>query len=90
VKKTYGVLQIIHGRVDRTSPTGSFVVIVGPSAAAVDGCSGWWRVETTLPARSSSGERVVNELEPKTGTSDGVPELALYPHMSVYDNMATA
>ncbi|HKC53362.1 MAG TPA: sn-glycerol-3-phosphate ABC transporter ATP-binding protein UgpC [Burkholderiales bacterium] len=89
VKKTYGVLQIIHG-VSIDVADGEFVVIVGPSGC---GKSTLLRMVAGLETITSGeiviGERVVNELEPKDRDIAMVfQNYALYPHMSVYDNMA--
>ncbi|HYS53642.1 MAG TPA: sn-glycerol-3-phosphate import ATP-binding protein UgpC [Thermoanaerobaculia bacterium] len=89
VKKTYDVLQIIHG-VSIDVADGEFVVIVGPSGC---GKSTLLRMVAGLETVSSGeiaiGERVVNELEPKDRDIAMVfQNYALYPHMSVYGNMA--
>jgi sn-glycerol 3-phosphate transport system ATP-binding protein len=89
VRKTYGVLQIIHG-VSIDVADGEFVVIVGPSGC---GKSTLLRMVAGLETISSGtiaiGERVVNELEPKDRDIAMVfQNYALYPHMSVYGNMA--
>jgi len=89
VKKTYDVLQIIHG-VSIDVADGEFVVIVGPSGC---GKSTLLRMVAGLETISSGeiaiGERVVNELEPKDRDIAMVfQNYALYPHMSVYGNMA--
>ena len=69
---------------------GEFVVIVGPSGC---GKSTLLRMVAGLEAITagtvSIGERVVNELEPAERDIAMVfQNYALYPHMSVYDNMA--
>jgi len=89
VKKAYGVLQVIHG-VSIDVADGEFVVIVGPSGC---GKSTLLRMVAGLETIGSGsiaiGERVVNELEPKDRDIAMVfQNYALYPHMSVYDNMA--
>jgi len=89
VKKAYGVLQVVHG-VSIDVADGEFVVIVGPSGC---GKSTLLRMVAGLETISSGsiaiGERVVNELEPKDRDIAMVfQNYALYPHMSVYDNMA--
>jgi len=89
VKKTYGVLQVVHG-VSIDIADGEFVVIVGPSGC---GKSTLLRMvaglETITSGEIAIGERVVNELEPKDRDIAMVfQNYALYPHMSVYDNMA--
>src|ERR1700716_1490913 len=89
VRKTYQKLEVIHG-VDATIADGEFVVIVGPSGC---GKSTLLRMGAGLETISSGeiaiGERVVNELEPKDRDIAMVfQNYALYPHMSVYGNMA--
>ena len=89
VKKSYGVLQVIHG-VTTEVADGEFVVIVGPSGC---GKSTLLRMVAGLEPITSGeiaiGGRVVNDLEPKDRDIAMVfQNYALYPHMSVYDNMA--
>jgi sn-glycerol 3-phosphate transport system ATP-binding protein len=89
VKKTYAGLQVIHG-VSTDVQDGEFVVIVGPSGC---GKSTLLRMVAGLEPITSGeiviGERVVNQLEPKDRDIAMVfQNYALYPHMSVYDNMS--
>jgi sn-glycerol 3-phosphate transport system ATP-binding protein len=89
VRKSYTEMQVIHG-VSMDIADGEFVVIVGPSGC---GKSTLLRMVAGLETISSGeiaiGERVVNELEPKDRDIAMVfQNYALYPHMSVYDNMA--
>jgi sn-glycerol 3-phosphate transport system ATP-binding protein len=89
VKKTYGELEVIHG-VTTEVADGEFVVIVGPSGC---GKSTLLRMVAGLEPITSGeiriGERVVNDLEPKDRDIAMVfQNYALYPHMSVYDNMS--
>ncbi len=89
VKKTYDKLEVIHG-VDIDIADGEFVVIVGPSGC---GKSTLLRMVAGLERISggevSIGGRVVNELEPKDRDIAMVfQNYALYPHMTVYNNMA--
>jgi sn-glycerol 3-phosphate transport system ATP-binding protein len=89
VKKTYAGLQVIHG-VSMEVEDGEFVVIVGPSGC---GKSTLLRMVAGLEPITSGeiriGARVVNELEPKDRDIAMVfQNYALYPHMSVYDNMS--
>jgi sn-glycerol 3-phosphate transport system ATP-binding protein len=89
VRKAYGSLEVIHG-VSAEIADGEFVVIVGPSGC---GKSTLLRMVAGLE-RITSGEvaiggRVVNELEPKDRDIAMVfQNYALYPHMSVYENMS--
>ncbi|HUQ25253.1 MAG TPA: sn-glycerol-3-phosphate import ATP-binding protein UgpC [Burkholderiales bacterium] len=89
VKKTYGGLQVIHG-VSMEVKDGEFVVIVGPSGC---GKSTLLRMVAGLEPITSGeiviGGRVVNQLEPKDRDIAMVfQNYALYPHMSVYENMS--
>ena len=84
-----GANPVIHG-VDAEIGDGEFVVIVGPSGC---GKSTLLRMVAGLEAITSGeiviGDRVVNKLEPKDRDIAMVfQNYALYPHMSVYDNMA--
>ena len=89
VKKSYAGLQVIHG-VSMDVKDGEFVVIVGPSGC---GKSTLLRMVAGLEPISAGeiaiGTRVVNDLEPKDRDIAMVfQNYALYPHMSVYDNMS--
>ena len=93
VIKRYGVgksaNQVIHG-VNADIADGEFVVIVGPSGC---GKSTLLRMVAGLEEVSSGevliGKRVVNDLEPSERDIAMVfQNYALYPHMSVFDNMA--
>jgi sn-glycerol 3-phosphate transport system ATP-binding protein len=93
VVKRYGVgpkaNQVIHG-VNAEIADGEFIVIVGPSGC---GKSTLLRMVAGLE-EISSGEisiagRVVNDIEPAERDIAMVfQNYALYPHMTVYDNMA--
>jgi sn-glycerol 3-phosphate transport system ATP-binding protein len=89
VRKKYGDLEVIHG-VSMDIQDGEFVVIVGPSGC---GKSTLLRMVAGLEPITAGeiviGGRVVNELEPKDRDIAMVfQNYALYPHMTVYDNMA--
>ena len=93
VIKRYGhgkhSLQVIHG-VNALIGDGEFIVIVGPSGC---GKSTLLRMvaglEEITDGEISIGERVVNHLEPAERDIAMVfQNYALYPHMSVFDNMA--
>ncbi|MBT9464463.1 sn-glycerol-3-phosphate ABC transporter ATP-binding protein UgpC [Hydrogenophaga sp.] len=82
-------LQVIHS-VNAEIAHGEFIVIVGPSGC---GKSTLLRMVAGLEEVSggeiSIGERVVNELEPAERDIAMVfQNYALYPHMTVFDNMA--
>src|SRR6266542_2113982 len=89
VRKNYGDTEVIHG-VSIDVADGEFVVIVGPSGC---GKSTLLRMVAGLEAITAGeidiGDRVVNRLEPKDRDIAMVfQNYALYPHMSVFDNMA--
>ena len=89
VRKTYGTNQVVHG-ISLKVDDGEFVVLVGPSGC---GKSTLLRMVAGLEEITSGsiriGDRVVNNLEPKDRDCAMVfQNYALYPHMSVYDNMA--
>ena len=90
VRKSYTPeLQVIHG-VNMEIKDGEFIVILGPSGC---GKSTLLRMvaglETITAGEIVIGGRVVNNLEPKDRDIAMVfQNYALYPHMSVYENMA--
>ncbi len=89
VRKSYGRTEVIHG-VDCDMHDGEFIVVVGPSGC---GKSTLLRMiaglERITSGEVSIGGRVVNDLEPSERDVAMVfQNYALYPHMSVYDNMA--
>ena len=89
VKKSYGNNAVVHG-VDVDIADGEFIVIVGPSGC---GKSTLLRMiaglEEITDGEVSIGGKVVNKLEPKDRDIAMVfQNYALYPHMSVYNNMA--
>ena len=93
VVKRYGTgpkaNPVIHG-VNAEIADGEFIVIVGPSGC---GKSTLLRMvaglEEITGGEIAIGERVVNQMEPAERDIAMVfQNYALYPHMSVYDNMA--
>ncbi|WP_431098525.1 ABC transporter ATP-binding protein [Polaromonas aquatica] len=89
VVKTFDKITIIHG-VDLTVSDGEFVVFVGPSGC---GKSTLLRIISGLEPASAGDIRIdgqrVNEVSAAhRGCSMVFQSYALYPHMSVYDNMA--
>jgi sn-glycerol 3-phosphate transport system ATP-binding protein len=89
VHKSFGPVEVIQG-ISMDIADGEFVVMVGPSGC---GKSTLLRMvaglETITSGEIAIGERVVNDLEPKDRDIAMVfQNYALYPHMSVYDNMA--
>ena len=89
VVKDYDSLRVVHG-VDLEIADGEFTVFVGPSGC---GKSTLLRMIAGLEDISggeiSIGGQVVNEIAPaKRGVAMVFQTYALYPHMSVFDNMA--
>ncbi len=89
VRKSYAGTEVIHG-IDAEAADGEFIVIVGPSGC---GKSTLLRMVAGLEEITGGevviGNRVVNALEPKDRDIAMVfQNYALYPHMSVFDNMA--
>jgi sn-glycerol 3-phosphate transport system ATP-binding protein len=89
VRKTYRDQEVIHG-VSAEVADGEFLVIVGPSGC---GKSTLLRMVAGLEVVTAGeiriGGRVVNDLEPKDRDIAMVfQNYALYPHMSVHENMA--
>jgi sn-glycerol 3-phosphate transport system ATP-binding protein len=90
VRKTYaGGIEAVKG-ISLDVPDGAFCVLVGPSGC---GKSTLLRmiagIETITAGQIHIGERVVNQIEPSERDIAMVfQNYALYPHMSVYDNMA--
>ena len=89
VRKSYGATEVIHG-VDLDIEQGEFIVFVGPSGC---GKSTLLRMIAGLESISGGtmeidGQRI-NEVPPsKRGIAMVFQSYALYPHMSVYNNMA--
>jgi multiple sugar transport system ATP-binding protein/alpha-glucoside transport system ATP-binding protein len=89
VKKAYGNVEILHG-IDLDITSGEFIVFVGPS-----GCGKSTLLRTiaglediTSGTLQIAGE-TVNDVPPsKRGIAMVFQSYALYPHMTVYDNMA--
>ena len=89
VKKSFGKTDVIHG-VSIGVEEGEFIVIVGPSGC---GKSTLLRMVAGLETVSSGEVRIdgrrVNDEEPMARDIAMVfQNYALYPHMSVFDNMA--
>ena len=87
--KDFGKVQILKG-IDLTIPDGEFVVLLGPS-----GCGKTTTLrliaglEEVTEGEIFIGDRKVNNLPPKQRDIAMVfQSYALYPHMTVYDNMA--
>ena len=89
VRKAFGATAVIHG-VSVDIADGEFVILVGPSGC---GKSTLLRMIAGLENISAGeiriGERVVNNVPPKERDIAMVfQNYALYPHMTVADNMA--
>jgi sn-glycerol 3-phosphate transport system ATP-binding protein len=89
IKKSFGDVHVLHG-IDATIADGEFLVLLGPSGC---GKSTLLRIIAGLEAQTTGdvmiGGRNVNLVEPKDRNIAMVfQNYALYPHMSVYDNMA--
>ena len=89
VRKAFGPVEILHG-VSVDIADGEFVVLVGPSGC---GKSTLLRMlaglENITSGEIAIGGRVVNLVPPKDRDIAMVfQNYALYPHMTVYDNMA--
>jgi multiple sugar transport system ATP-binding protein/alpha-glucoside transport system ATP-binding protein len=89
LRKAYGATEVMHG-VDLDIKDGEFVVFVGPSGC---GKSTLLRMIAGLEDISSGtvaiGDEVVNDVAPsKRGVAMVFQTYALYPHMTVFQNMA--
>jgi len=89
VRKSYGDVAVVHG-VDLDIADHEFVVFVGPSGC---GKSTLLRMiaglEDITAGEIAIDGRVVNELDPKDRDVAMVfQDYALYPHMTVFENMA--
>ncbi|WP_199287289.1 ABC transporter ATP-binding protein [Rhizobium chutanense] len=89
VRKSYGNLQVVHG-IDLTIEEGEFVVFVGPSGC---GKSTLLRMiaglEDVTDGEVEIKGRMVTDLDPsERGIAMVFQSYALYPHMSVRDNLA--
>jgi len=89
VRKSYGSLEILHG-IDLDIKSGEFIVFVGPSGC---GKSTLLRSIAGLEDITSGELRIagelVNDVPPsRRGIAMVFQSYALYPHMTVYDNMA--
>jgi len=89
IRKSYGDVDVIHG-IDLEIKEGEFVVFVGPS-----GCGKSTLLRMVAGLEEISGGtmqidgHVVNDVPPsKRGIAMVFQSYALYPHMTVFDNMA--
>ncbi len=89
LRKSFGSVEVIHG-IDLEIRKGEFMVFVGPSGC---GKSTLLRLIAGLEEISEGDlefdeKRVNNDVPAKRGIAMVFQSYALYPHMSVYDNMA--
>ena len=91
VGKAFGPVTVLHD-IDLTVEDGEFVVFVGPSGC---GKSTLLRIIAGLEEASQGdirldGERVNDASPAERGVAMVFQSYALYPHMTVYENMAFA
>ncbi|MGL6211675.1 MAG: ABC transporter ATP-binding protein [Paracoccaceae bacterium] len=91
LRKSYGKDQVVHG-VNLEIANGEFIVILGPSGC---GKSTLLRMiaglETITSGQITIADQVVNDLEPRErGCAMVFQNYALYPHMSVAENIGYA
>ena len=89
IRKAYGNTEVIHG-IDLTVNSGEFCVLVGPSGC---GKSTLLRIiagldDVTTGDIEIDGESVKDVSASDRGLAMVFQSYALYPHMSVYENMA--
>lgn len=89
IRKSYGSTEVIHG-IDLDIPSGEFVVFVGPSGC---GKSTLLRIIAGLEDITDGKLCIDDEVVNNVGAADRglamvFQSYALYPHMSVYKNMA--
>ncbi|ERI15282.1 hypothetical protein O206_19590 [Ochrobactrum sp. EGD-AQ16] len=89
IRKSYANMEVLHG-IDLDIRSGEFIVFVGPSGC---GKSTLLRSIAGLETITSGdlvidGERMNNVAPSKRGISMVFQSYALYPHMTVYENMA--
>ena len=89
IRKSYGAIDVLHG-IDLDIKQGEFVVFVGPS-----GCGKSTLLRMIAGLESITGGemaidgQLVNDVPPsRRGIAMVFQSYALYPHMTVYDNMA--
>lgn len=89
VNKSFGAVQVIHD-VSLDIPTGEFAVFVGPS-----GCGKSTLLRMIAGLEDTTGGRIaidgtdVTDIEPAArGVAMVFQSYALYPHLTVFDNMA--
>jgi len=87
--KSYGDLEVVH-EINLSIRDGEFLVLVGPS-----GCGKSTSLRMLAGLEDITGgkilinDKIVNDIAPRNRDIAMVfQDYALYPHMSVYDNMA--
>ena len=91
IYKKYGTTEVVHG-VNLSIHSGEFVVFVGPSGC---GKSTLLRMVAGLEEITSGtieiGDEIVNDIVPaERGVAMVFQSYALYPHMTVFENMSFA
>jgi len=89
IRKSYGSVDVLHG-IDLEINQGEFIVFVGPS-----GCGKSTLLRMIAGLENITGGEMyidgmlVNDVPPsKRGIAMVFQSYALYPHMTVFDNMA--
>ena len=89
VKKSYGDVSVIHD-VDLTIHDGEFVVFVGPSGCGKSTLLRMIAGLEEIPGGDIDiGDVRVNDVAPSSAAAMVFQTYALYPHMTVYNNMAS-
>src|SRR6266478_1636755 len=89
VYKRFGKVEVVHD-INLDVKDKEFLVLVGPSGCGKSTCLRMVAgLEEATEGEISIGDRVVNNVDPKDRDIAMVfQNYALYPHMSVFDNMA--
>jgi multiple sugar transport system ATP-binding protein len=89
VYKNFGKVEVVHD-INMDIADKEFLVLVGPSGCGKSTCLRMIAgLEDVTQGEIYIGDRVVNNVDPKDRDIAMVfQNYALYPHMSVYDNMA--
>jgi multiple sugar transport system ATP-binding protein len=89
VYKLFGKVEVVHD-INLDVKDKEFLVLVGPSGCGKSTCLRMVAgLEDATQGEISIGDRVVNNVDPKDRDIAMVfQNYALYPHMTVYDNMA--
>src|SRR5260370_18363534 len=89
VYKRFGKVEVVHD-INLDIKDKEFLVLVGPSGCGKSTCLSMVAgLEDVSEGDSSIGDRIVNGMDPKDRDIAMVfQNYALYPHMTVFDNMA--